>query len=331
MTRGAGLKASPDGERARPPACCICGPRPRRTTAPARWRSGGAPHGTLVATGEQRGGRAPGSTWSAPPGRALLLSLVLRDPPGLLPLTAGLAVAQAAGSRPRSTGPTTSLSRAARSRASSPRPAPAKGGRSWASGSTSPLRVDDLPPELHATAGTLGLTPADLEPTLERLLAALQRALALEDSALLGPTAPAMRCGARGRVVRGTRDSCGNRRRRAARRRIGRRRAHRVDAGEVIWCAERAARGLGTASSSEREAAGAWGRGSSSSVVRALVHEASVFRNGRLQTPRGWAPSTGLSVSREPTPSGRAEGVAERAATRRLRGAARRGTLPFPR
>ena len=42
------------------------------------------------------------------------------------------------------------------------------------------LRVEELPPELHATAGTLGLTAADLEPTLERLLAALERALALD-------------------------------------------------------------------------------------------------------------------------------------------------------
>jgi BirA family transcriptional regulator, biotin operon repressor / biotin---[acetyl-CoA-carboxylase] ligase len=47
------------------------------------------------------------------------------------------------------------------------------------------LRVEDLPPELHATAGTLGLAPADLEPTLERLLAALEETLALDDTALL--------------------------------------------------------------------------------------------------------------------------------------------------
>ena len=47
------------------------------------------------------------------------------------------------------------------------------------------LRVDELAPELHATAGTLGLTPADLESTLERLLAALERVLALDAGALL--------------------------------------------------------------------------------------------------------------------------------------------------
>jgi len=47
------------------------------------------------------------------------------------------------------------------------------------------LSVDELPPELHETAGTLGLGPADLEPTLERLMLALQRVLALDASALL--------------------------------------------------------------------------------------------------------------------------------------------------
>ena len=47
------------------------------------------------------------------------------------------------------------------------------------------VRLDDLPPELHGTAGTLGLRPGDLEPTLERMLAELERALALEPAALL--------------------------------------------------------------------------------------------------------------------------------------------------
>ena len=60
------------------------------------------------------------------------------------------------------------------------------------------LRVDELPPELHATAGTLGLTPADVEPTLERLLAALERALALDaGGAARRPSASATRCAGR--------------------------------------------------------------------------------------------------------------------------------------
>src|SRR5437588_4212520 len=58
----------------------------------------GAPHGTLVTAREQTAGRGrQGRTWSAPPGRALLSSLVVRDPPRLLPLAAGVAVAELAG------------------------------------------------------------------------------------------------------------------------------------------------------------------------------------------------------------------------------------------
>ena len=69
------------------------------------------------------------------------------------------------------------------------------------------LRIDELPPELHDTAGTLGLTPADLEPTLARLLAALERALAPRQRRRCSrPTAPATRCAAtrsRGRAAGG--------------------------------------------------------------------------------------------------------------------------------
>ena len=58
----------------------------------------GAPHGTIVTASEQSAGRGrQGRTWSAPPGHALLLSIVIRNPPDLLPLAAGLAVARALG------------------------------------------------------------------------------------------------------------------------------------------------------------------------------------------------------------------------------------------
>ena len=71
------------------------------------------------------------------------------------------------------------------------------------------LRVDELPAELHATAGTLGLTAADLEPTLERLLAAIERALALDGAALL--EAYRARDALRGQEVRGRRTRDGPR------------------------------------------------------------------------------------------------------------------------
>ena len=58
----------------------------------------GAPHGTLVTAGEQTAGRGrQGRAWSAPPRRALLGSVVIRQPRPLLSLAAGIAVAEVAG------------------------------------------------------------------------------------------------------------------------------------------------------------------------------------------------------------------------------------------
>lgn len=58
----------------------------------------GAPHGTAVTADEQTAGRGrQGRGWSTPPGSALALSLVIRDPDPLLSLRAGLAVADLAG------------------------------------------------------------------------------------------------------------------------------------------------------------------------------------------------------------------------------------------
>src|SRR5207248_1033949 len=59
----------------------------------------GAPHGTLVTTAEQTAGRGRhGRCWLAPAGSALLMSLLLRSPPPLLPLAAAVAVCDVAGS-----------------------------------------------------------------------------------------------------------------------------------------------------------------------------------------------------------------------------------------
>jgi BirA family biotin operon repressor/biotin-[acetyl-CoA-carboxylase] ligase len=58
----------------------------------------GAPHGTLVTAGAQAAGRGrQGRVWIGPPGRALLLSLLVRELDPLLSLRAGLAVADVAG------------------------------------------------------------------------------------------------------------------------------------------------------------------------------------------------------------------------------------------
>ncbi len=146
----------------------------------------GAPHGTLVTAGEQRAGRGrQGRTWSAPPGRALLLSLVLRDPPELLPLAAALAVAEVTGAEARIKWPNDVLVDGRKVAGILAEGRPHEGWAVLGIGLNVALRVEELPPELHDTAGTLGLQPADLEPTLARLLEALERALALGAAALL--------------------------------------------------------------------------------------------------------------------------------------------------
>ena len=146
----------------------------------------GAPHGTLVTAAAQDAGRGrQGRTWSAPPRRALLLSLVLRDPPALLPLAAALAVAEVAGPDARIKWPNDVLVAGRKVAGILAEGRPHEGWAVLGIGVNVALKVDELPPELHATAGTLGLAPADLEPTLERLLSALERALALDPSALL--------------------------------------------------------------------------------------------------------------------------------------------------
>jgi BirA family transcriptional regulator, biotin operon repressor / biotin---[acetyl-CoA-carboxylase] ligase len=146
----------------------------------------GAPHGTVVSAAEQTAGRGrQGRTWSAPPGRALLVSVVLRDPPTLLPLAAALAVAEIAGDDARIKWPNDVLVDGRKIAGILAEGRPQDGWAVLGIGLNVALRVEDLPPELRDTAGTLGLEPADVEPTLDRLLAALERTLALHDAALL--------------------------------------------------------------------------------------------------------------------------------------------------
>jgi BirA family biotin operon repressor/biotin-[acetyl-CoA-carboxylase] ligase len=58
--------------------------------------AGGAPHGTLVTADEQSAGRGrQGRVWTAPPRSAVLMSLVVREPREILPLTAAVAVCDA--------------------------------------------------------------------------------------------------------------------------------------------------------------------------------------------------------------------------------------------
>lgn len=146
----------------------------------------GAPHGTLVTATAQTSGRGrQGRAWSAPPGRTLVLSLVLRDPPRLLSLMAGVAVAEVAGARARIKWPNDVL---VDERKVAGILAEGRLQEGWAVlgiGLNVATRPQDLPAELRETAGSLGLAPADLEPTLERLLDALARWLAAPESEAL--------------------------------------------------------------------------------------------------------------------------------------------------
>lgn len=158
----------------------------------------GAPHGTLVTADEQSAGRGrQGRRWSAPAGSALLMSLLLRDGvslPPLLPLIAALAVADVAGEHARikwpndivfvreADGADVSAEQAAESGFAKVAGILAEGRpqEGWAVlgiGLNVAVDVEQLPPELHGTAATLGRSPADVEPTLAALLVALERRL----------------------------------------------------------------------------------------------------------------------------------------------------------
>ena len=146
----------------------------------------GAPHGTLVTAAAQTAGRGrQGRTWSAPPGRALLMSLVLREPGRMLPLAAAVAVAEAAGPDATIKWPNDVLLGGRKLAGVLAEARPQEGWAVLGIGLNVAVRPDDLPAELRTTAATLGLEPRDVEAVLARVLDALERALALETAALL--------------------------------------------------------------------------------------------------------------------------------------------------
>ena len=168
----------------------------------------GAPHGTLVTASEQTAGRGrQGRRWSAPAGSSLLASLLLREVPALLPLSAAVAVCDVVGAQAQIKWPNDVVV-AGTSAAGAGADAPTASGtgrglaklagiliegrpqEGWAVlgiGLNVAVRLEQLPAELRPggadgthpgsglPAATLGLTPADVEPTLARLLDALER------------------------------------------------------------------------------------------------------------------------------------------------------------
>jgi BirA family biotin operon repressor/biotin-[acetyl-CoA-carboxylase] ligase len=106
------------------------------------------------------------------------MSLVLRDWPALLPLAAGVAVAEVAGDRAVVKWPNDVLLDGRKVAGILVEGRPQEGWMVLGIGVNVAVEIDRLPPELAGTAGTLGLDPADVEAVLARLLAALERRLA---------------------------------------------------------------------------------------------------------------------------------------------------------
>jgi BirA family biotin operon repressor/biotin-[acetyl-CoA-carboxylase] ligase len=138
----------------------------------------GAPHGTLVTAGAQTAGRGrQGRTWTAPPGRALLCSLLLRAYDPLLPLRAGLAVADLAGDEARVKWPNDVLLDGRKLAGILVEARPQDGWAVLGIGVNVAVDPAELPPEVRERAATLGRPPGALEPALRELLVLLERRL----------------------------------------------------------------------------------------------------------------------------------------------------------
>jgi BirA family biotin operon repressor/biotin-[acetyl-CoA-carboxylase] ligase len=138
----------------------------------------GAPHGAIVTADEQTAGRGrQGRTWVTPRGQAIAASIVLRDYDDLLPLRAGLAVADVAGPSALVKWPNDVW---LDGRKVAGILVEARADPGWAVlgiGVNVAVDPQTLPPDAAEVAGTLGLTPDDVEPTLAKLLEALERRL----------------------------------------------------------------------------------------------------------------------------------------------------------
>jgi len=146
----------------------------------------GAPHGTLVTAAEQSAGRGrQGRTWSAPAGSALLMSVIVRDPPRLLPLLAAVAVAETADREARIKWPNDVQIDGRKVAGILVEGRPQERWAVVGIGLNVAIRLEDLPPELHETAATMGLEPRDVEGVLARLLAALEAWSARDEAAVL--------------------------------------------------------------------------------------------------------------------------------------------------
>jgi BirA family biotin operon repressor/biotin-[acetyl-CoA-carboxylase] ligase len=148
--------------------------------------SAGAPHGTLVTASEQRAGRGrQGRTWSAPAGQGLLCSLIVREPPRLLPLAAGAAVASAAGEEARLKWPNDVLVHGRKVAGILVEARPLQRWAVVGMGINVAVSIDELPPEIRERAGTLGLPVGAVESWLGGLVEQLAHWLEASEEEVL--------------------------------------------------------------------------------------------------------------------------------------------------
>ncbi|HEV7496073.1 biotin--[acetyl-CoA-carboxylase] ligase [Baekduia sp.] len=146
----------------------------------------GAPHGALVTAAAQSAGRGrQGRLWTTQPGAALTMSVVLRDPPPLLPLLAAVAVAESCGEDARIKWPNDVLVDGRKVAGILAEGRPHEGWAVLGIGINVAVDVAGLPEDLREKAGSLGRRRVDIEPFLSSLLDALERAFALGADDLL--------------------------------------------------------------------------------------------------------------------------------------------------
>ena len=149
----------------------------------------GAAHGTTVTADHQLAGRGrQGRVWVAPPGRSLICSVVLREPPRLLPLAAGLAVADTVSKYaddPRLKWPNDVLLDQRKVAGILAEGRPAEGWAIVGVGINVAVDVGTLPPEVREIAASLKLPPEAIEDVLSELLEALETRIAQSEGELL--------------------------------------------------------------------------------------------------------------------------------------------------
>lgn len=154
-----------------------------------RLASEGAAHGTVVTAEHQTAGRGrQGRSWVVPAGQALTASIVVRGGGPLLPLAAAVAVAETAGPDARIKWPNDVLlpvgERLGKVAGVLAEGRPAEGWAVVGIGLNVAVELEALPPEVAATAATLGRSPAERDAVLDELTRQLDVALGLDPATL---------------------------------------------------------------------------------------------------------------------------------------------------